>query len=54
MPKTKEIMVELSCLPCSVIIVGVGDADFSAMEELDGDGGLLRDGRGRAVERDLV
>lgn len=24
------------------------------MEELDGDGGLLRDNRGRAVERDLV
>ena len=54
MPKTKELMVDLSCLPCSVIIVGVGDADFSAMEELDGDGGLLRDNRGRAVERDLV
>ena len=41
-------------MPCSVIIVGVGDANFDAMEELDGDDGLLRDNRGRAVARDLV
>ena len=54
MPQTKQLMVDLSSMPCSVIIVGVGDADFSAMEELDGDGGLLRDNMGRAVSRDLV
>ena len=54
MPRTKELMVDLSNMPCSVIIVGVGNADFSAMEELDGDGGLLRDNRGRQVSRDLV
>lgn len=54
MPKTKEIMVDLSVMPCSVIIVGVGNADFAAMEELDGDGGVLRDNRGRPVARDLV
>ena len=47
-------MVDLSNMPCSVIIVGVGNADFSAMEELDGDGGLLRDNMGRSVSRDLV
>ena len=41
-------------MPCSVIIVGVGEADFGAMEELDGDDGLLRDLRGRVVARDLV
>ena len=40
--------------PCSIIIVGLGNADFSAMEELDGDDGLLRDLRGRVVARDLV
>ena len=49
MPRTKELMVELSGLPASVIIIGVGNADFDAMEELDGDGGVLRDNRGRAV-----
>jgi copine 1/2/3 len=42
-PSTKSEIVELSSLPCSIIIVGVGAADFSAMEELDGDGGVLRD-----------
>ena len=41
-------------MPCSVIIVGVGNADFSAMEELDGDGGRLRNGRGVAAARDIV
>ena len=31
MPKTREILVQLSQTPASVIIIGVGDADFSAM-----------------------
>ena len=42
------MLVKLSELPASVIIIGVGDADFSAMEELDGDGGILRDLSGKA------
>ena len=54
MPRTKELIVQLSKLPASVIIVGVGNADFDAMEELDGDGGILRDNMGRAAERDIV
>ena len=54
MPKTKEIIVNLSREACSIIIIGVGNADFDAMEELDGDGGLLRDNMGRACERDIV
>ena len=54
MPRTKELIVMLSQLPCSIIIVGVGDADFEAMEELDGDGVILRDGNGRACARDIV
>ena len=33
----KDYFVELSKEPCSIIIVGVGDADFSNMRELDGD-----------------
>ena len=41
-------------MPCSIIIIGVGSADFSAMEELDGDGGLLRDSSGRTARRDTV
>ena len=54
MPRTKELLVQLSALPCSIIIVGVGNADFSAMEELDGDGGVLRDNAGRPCLRDIV
>ena len=41
MRQTKDMIFELSKLPCSVIIVGVGNADFSMMDELDGDGGRL-------------
>ena len=37
MPQTKKQLVLLSQLPVSVIIVGVGDADFESMEVLDGD-----------------
>lgn len=47
MPETIRLLVELSALPCSIIIVGVGNADFSQMEALDGDGGVLRDDRGQ-------
>ena len=41
MEKTKQALVNASKLPMSVIIVGVGNADFSAMNELDGDNGVL-------------
>ena len=54
MPETKRIIVDLSSLPCSIIIVGVGGADFEAMEELDGDDGVLRDNSGRPCIRDIV
>ena len=47
-------IVELSALPCSIIIIGVGSADFTNMEELDGDDGLLRDKNGRQAKRDIV
>jgi hypothetical protein len=46
--------VELSYLPCSIIIVGVGGADFDEMEALDGDDGVLRNSRGQAAARDTV
>ncbi|CAL4214228.1 unnamed protein product, partial [Meganyctiphanes norvegica] len=37
MTVTKEAIVDASLLPISIIIVGVGSADFSSMTELDGD-----------------
>lgn len=50
MPMAKQLCVDLSAMPCSIIIIGVGAADFSAMRELDGDGpGMLRDNSGRQV-----
>ena len=51
---TVAALVEASSLPMSVIIVGVGSEDFSAMEYLDSDNQKLRDDRGRTAARDIV
>ncbi|KAH7973811.1 hypothetical protein HPB49_005322 [Dermacentor silvarum] len=53
MPRTREAIVQASSLPMSIIIIGVGNADFSAMEVLDGDVVQLSSGCHRA-ERDIV
>lgn len=37
MAQTKDWIVEGSYLPLSIIIIGIGDADFSNMEVLDSD-----------------
>lgn len=37
MKETTDAIVRGSSLPLSIIIVGVGGADFSAMDELDAD-----------------
>ena len=39
MVETKAAIVKASRLPMSVIIVGVGQADFKDMDELDADEG---------------
>ncbi|XP_033106562.1 copine-8-like isoform X2 [Anneissia japonica] len=41
---TKVAVINASKLPMAIIIVGVGNADFSAMEELDSDDSLLSHG----------
>ena len=43
-----------STLPLSIIIVGVGEADFEAMEELDGDTVRLTAPDGKVASRDIV
>ncbi|XP_069980599.1 copine-8 isoform X2 [Penaeus vannamei] len=53
LPDTRKALVSVSSLPMSVIIVGVGNEDFSAMEQLDGDEQRLSFG-GRYAERDIV
>ncbi|XP_030612091.1 copine-3-like isoform X2 [Archocentrus centrarchus] len=54
MDETRNAIVSASRLPMSIIIVGVGGADFSAMEFLDGDDGALRSTTGEAAMRDIV
>eukprot|EP00127_Corallochytrium_limacisporum_P005789 Clim_evm7s211 gene=Clim_evmTU7s211 len=47
-------IIEASGLPLSIIIVGVGAADFSQMEHLDADDTPLRGSKGQKPERDIV
>ncbi|XP_059183180.1 copine-3-like isoform X2 [Centropristis striata] len=54
MDQTRTAIVEASRLPMSIIIVGVGGADFSEMEFLDSDDKLLRSARGDVAARDIV
>ncbi|KAJ7360434.1 hypothetical protein OS493_015535 [Desmophyllum pertusum] len=53
MEQTKQAVVAASGLPMSIIIVGVGGANFEMMEELDSDDGLLM-ALGKAAQRDIV
>ncbi|XP_066421701.1 copine-3 [Molothrus aeneus] len=52
--QTRTAIVNASKLPMSIIIVGVGGADFDAMEFLDGDDGVLRSSSGEPAVRDIV
>ena len=51
---TKDELVEGSFLPLSVIIIGVGNADFSNMNVLDADNDPLVNSEGVKSVRDLV
>jgi hypothetical protein len=53
MDKTIEFIFQASNLPFSVIIVGVGSADFDNMKKLDGDNGLFNS-QGVRLARDIV
>lgn len=52
--QTRSAIVNASRLPMSIIIIGVGGADFTAMEFLDGDDGRLRAPTGETAARDIV
>uniref|UniRef100_A0A674BYA2 Copine-3 n=1 Tax=Salmo trutta TaxID=8032 RepID=A0A674BYA2_SALTR len=52
--QTRDAIVKASRLPMSIIIIGVGEADFKAMELLDGDDGVLKSLSGEPVTRDIV
>ncbi|CAM9367387.1 unnamed protein product [Ascophyllum nodosum] len=54
MDNTVNAIVAASEYPFSIIIVGVGQADYTAMEALDGDDVRLRNSSGQAASRDIV
>lgn len=53
MEETVNTIVGASALPLSIVIIGVGNADFSKMEVLDGDKGLINS-KGEKTSRDFV
>ena len=54
MSAVKELIVQASNLPTSIIIVGVGNEEFELMEELNCDDGLLTSDSGKRASRDIV
>jgi len=54
MKETIKIVVDMSYLPVSIIIIGIGDENFKSMEVLDADQDTLKDYLGRAAARDIV
>uniref|UniRef100_A0A670IMW1 Copine-3 n=1 Tax=Podarcis muralis TaxID=64176 RepID=A0A670IMW1_PODMU len=52
--QTRQAIVNASKLPMSIIIIGVGSAEFNAMEFLDGDDGVLKSLSGEPAARDIV
>eukprot|EP00483_Globobulimina_turgida_P005045 UN05055 len=55
MQRSMDAIVDATRLPLSIIIVGVGDADFNNMEILDADDDPLRHSQtGKYMERDIV
>ncbi|WMV22042.1 hypothetical protein MTR67_015427 [Solanum verrucosum] len=53
--ETKDALVQAADLPLSILIVGVGGADFKEMEILDADKGeRLESTTGRVAVRDIV
>jgi len=54
MKDTIDLIVEGSYLPLSIIIVGIGNEDFTFMEQLDGDEIPLTNSKGEKRKRDIV
>ncbi|KAI7838705.1 hypothetical protein COHA_007502 [Chlorella ohadii] len=54
MANTVQAIVSASHLPLSLLIVGVGSADFAAMEALDSDDKRLQTASGQQAARDIV
>lgn len=53
-PETLTAIIKASRLPMSIIIIGVGNAEFGQMDALDSDNQMLRDHFGNTAARDIV
>jgi hypothetical protein len=53
MDQTIDLIIQGANLPLSIIIVGVGNANFDNMDRLDGDNGLYGS-NGNKATRDIV
>jgi hypothetical protein len=51
---TIDMIVHASRLPLSVVIIGIGNADFTGMNVLDGDNAQLVSSTGTPMQRDIV
>ena len=49
-----DMLVDMSSLPVSIVLVGIGDNDFSTLEKLDGDKKWLRNSKKKLTNRDIV
>ena len=54
MSRTKDLIVAASGMPLSIIIVGIGEDEFEAMIELDGDEVILKNQFEVPTQRDIV
>jgi copine 5/8/9 len=54
METTKELLVEMTKMPFSAVVVGVGDGNFKDMEILDADATVLKDKHGNVAARDVL
>jgi len=54
MVETIDAIVDATSAPISIIIIGVGSADFSMMDQLDADQNPLRSSHGMSMKRDIV
>lgn len=54
MQETKNLIVDASSLPLSVIIIGIGEGSFIKMYELDSDDTPLRNSSQKLAARDMV
>ncbi len=54
MERTIDAIVDASEHPISIVIVGVGNANFSKMDMLDGDGHYLQSSTGKRAKQDNV